>query len=695
MQDVTYTIVEVDESSEWLAMVQQLGDSQRNTIGFMPTQAFEDYARKHCILAVISDSDLIGYVMYRYKRTAIIIVHLCVSPQHRRCGYAKKLIDALLDKEAAYISHLQLSCRRDYGLKDFWHSLGFIPTSERAGRSINQSTTLTTWVKNNPYCQNLFTTLSEIENDKICVVLDTNIVIDICQESNEESMALLQPFLSDYASFYISPIVLSEIDQSNCVEVRNLHREFAKSSFSTLTKYGQNDFEEIQAEILLKFPTKEFSNTWYDISHIAYAIASGAEAFVTRDESWLNATISDWFYQQYDLSIFSPGELVKHIDELASPVAYSPQKLIGLDISFSELQTTDFNVAAETFFAYYGDGHKATFEKTLRDWMAHPDTVRVLLVKAKNTPICLVPYSIKEFNITIFCFLFNPANIIKPSLTHTFVKRMAFKLLDSAVQAHAHCIKLPTNNLPSNVEDAFITCGYIKVADTLLKILDARIMAANELSIVKELPVTAPLNVAITTALASNSLQIQNIVEIEKALWPLKTLSPIPCYIVPIKADYAMELFDEALSNANPSLFNNTKIAPALNIENVYFKSSRKSIPSAPARILWYVSRSNQIGTGAIRACSYLDSVEVADVKYLFKKYQRLCVLDWTKLSSMCDGNHCVAAYRFRYTESFSQPVTLNEVRTIIGKRSATFQSFTAITTEEYSEIYKRGTGRE
>ena len=695
MQGTEYSFVEVNESSKWLPKIQQLGDSQRGTIGFMPSQAYMDYAKKGCILAVVSGMELIGYIMYRYKNTAIIIVHLCVSPQHRCCGYARRLVDTLLNKEAAFVSHLQLSCRRDYGLKNFWHSLGFMPISERAGRAINYNTTLTTWVKNNPYCQNLFTTFSDIKNDRACIVLDTNIVIDICQESNNESLALRQNFLIDYASFCISPIVLDEIDQNDDMTVRNAHREFAKGNFPILTTCSQAELEAITTEILSQNATREFSNTWYDISHVAYAIASGADAFITRDDAWLNAKITDWIYQKYGLSIMSPGEFVKHVDELSSPAMYAPQKLVGLDISFSELQTIDFGATTAAFYSLYGNKRKATFEKTLRNWMSRPEKNRILLVKAKNTPICLAPYIIDQSSMIVHDFLFNPSGVIKPSLIQTFIKRMAFKLIDISIQVGVHRIEIHKNTLDPKIEDAFIACGYIKTADILLKIMDARIIKESELSIIKELPEAAPLNTAISSFLSSDSSQVQSIIEIEKALWPLKIKSTVPCYIVPIKADYAIELFDEALSNTNPSLFHNLKIAPALNIENVYFKSSRKSISSPPGRILWYVSKSSQIGTGAIRACSYLDSVEVGDVRILYKKYQRLGVLDWTRLARMQDNNHCIAAYKFSYTESFSQPIMLDEIRKIINNSGATFQSYISITADQFAEIYKRGTGRE
>ena len=83
----------IDESSQWLGDVQKLGDDSRLTLGFMPAQAFVDYAKRKQILALIIDDELAAYTMFRYKKTSLIIVHLCVSAKHRGHGNAKELMN--------------------------------------------------------------------------------------------------------------------------------------------------------------------------------------------------------------------------------------------------------------------------------------------------------------------------------------------------------------------------------------------------------------------------------------------------------------------------------------------------------------------------------------------------------------------------------------------------------------------------
>lgn len=63
---MNYTIVSA--RSKWLKKVQDLGDIASGTVGFLPREAFADYAKKEQILALIEDDSLLAYIMYRHKK---------------------------------------------------------------------------------------------------------------------------------------------------------------------------------------------------------------------------------------------------------------------------------------------------------------------------------------------------------------------------------------------------------------------------------------------------------------------------------------------------------------------------------------------------------------------------------------------------------------------------------------------------
>lgn len=351
-----YTIVSA--RSKLLKKVQNLGDSASSTVGFLPREAFLDYARKGHILALTEDDELLAYVMYRYRKNAIVIVQLCVSPLHKGKGFAKLLVNELFEREKDCISHMQLSCRRDYNLENFWMSLGFTPIDERKGRATTRTTVLTTWIRRNTECQDIFALLSEVDKQRTQVVVDTNIVIDLYGSSNNESKTLTQSFLAGYAEFRISKYVLDEINRNDDPAVRKAHRDYAKAQFALTETTDRDLFRTVQTDLLQYKPSIEFSNTWFDICHIADAVAAGAVVFITRDSAWLNTDIAEHIFAKYNLDIMSPGEFVNSVDELVSPSDYAPIKLAGLNLDFSKMQHGDYPTVLNTFFDKYGEKKK-------------------------------------------------------------------------------------------------------------------------------------------------------------------------------------------------------------------------------------------------------------------------------------------------------------------------------------------------
>lgn len=162
---------------------------------------------------------------------------------------------------------MQLSCRRDYCISGFWSSCGFVPISERIGRATKEQTTLTTWIKSNPDYPSLFECCDD--NSRARIVLDTNIVIDLCDKSCEETNAILHPLMDSYVVYYISKNVLTEIDSKCDANIRNSNREYAKSHFNVLNDIDEELYKRTLTELLDNKPSEPFSNTWFDISHIA------------------------------------------------------------------------------------------------------------------------------------------------------------------------------------------------------------------------------------------------------------------------------------------------------------------------------------------------------------------------------------------------------------------------------------------
>lgn len=683
----------VPARSKLLKKVQDLGDSASNTVGFLPREAFSDYARKGHILALVEDDNLLAYIMYRYKKNAIVIVQLCVSPLHQGKGLAKRLVNELFDREKDCISHMQLRCRRDYNMENLWMSLGFTPIDEQAGRATTHATVLTTWIRRNTECKDIFALLSEVDRQRTQVVIDTNIVIDLYNGNNDESRTLTQSFLADYAEFRISKYVLDEINRNDDPIIRKSHRDYAKAQFPLTETTDNHMFETVRSDLLQRKPSPEFSNTWFDICHIADAVAYGADVFVTRDAAWLNTDIAKYIFEKYNLDIMSPGALVNAVEELTSPSDYAPIKLAGLNFDFLKMQYNDYPTVLNTFFDKFGD-KKAEFDQALRIWMAFPDKYSILLVKCETIPWCFAVTAKIGGTLRVNSLLVNSSKI-RPSLIDTFIKRVAFKILDNAKKDSINQIEIPKEKISDDTVKSLIACGFIDNGTVLLRIIDSRVITPTQVYNIPGLQANNPLQLIIARYQkdrAEGTSCADLVFGLEKALWPLKIFpSDVPCYIVPIRAEYAVQLFDENLANDHVTFFPNTKTEPALSIENAYFKSKSHSVPKGAARILWYVSQSEYMQTGAIRACSYLDNVDTGTRKALFKKYHRLGVLEWSELLSIGGKSDYITAYVFSYTELFDYPIALARVRDYVNNPTETFQSYKKIDESAFIQIYEAG----
>jgi hypothetical protein len=147
--------------------------------------------------------------------------------------------------------------------------------------------------------------------------------------------------------------------------------------------------------------------------------------------------------------------------------------------------------------------------------------------------------------------------------------------------------------------------------------------------------------------------------KIEKALWPVKiTDASIPSFIVPIRPEWAMHLFDTGIGSQN--LFGGNPHL-VFRVENAYYRSSIPRVLDTPGRILWYVSKhtGKYQDTESIRACSYLDEVVIDRPKPLFTRFRRLGVYKWDDLFKLAkrDLETKIMGFRFTKTEMLARPI--------------------------------------
>lgn len=195
---------------------------------------------------------------------------------------------------------------------------------------------------------------------------------------------------------------------------------------------------------------------------------------------------------------------------------------------------------------------------------------------------------------------------------------------------------------------------------------------------------------------AATIFNVEGSSTIERLLWPAKIIDAyIPTFLIPIKAEWAKELFDETL--AGQTLFG-AKLELGLSREGVYYRAKTPAAGlKAPARILWYVSYDRRFtGSGHVRACSRLDDVIIDKPKNLYRRFRRLGIYDWSHVFDLAkqDLDYEIMALRFSDSELLTKPIQWNELQHVLRSFGCKtqIQSPVALSPQLFADLYRRGT---
>ncbi len=181
----------------------------------------------------------------------------------------------------------------------------------------------------------------------------------------------------------------------------------------------------------------------------------------------------------------------------------------------------------------------------------------------------------------------------------------------------------------------------------------------------------------------------------ERLLYPVKVKElNLPCYIIPIRAEWAAYLFEENLQAQKLEIFPD-KVEIMLNRQNVYYRSAKPKKLDYPSRIIWYISQ-RKSDIGYLSACSYIEYIEIDNPKNLYKKYEDLGIYQWQQVYDLAkrEINNSIMAFVFKDTELFKKKISLNYLKFRYKQKTGkNFNPITPIkiTNELYLELYKKG----
>ena len=693
-------IQSIDNKSRYLQDVIQLWGQHRKTLGLFPKDAFKERATKQEILVAIdSEAEFAGYLLFRTSYNRITIVHLCIAPSHRGKGITKKLIDKLKKITKENYEGIGLYCRNDYGLDNMWSSNGFIPKGVKPGRG-KHGKTLTYWWCDYGHPNLLSIAINQKLESKLCVVIDSQVFFDLYEDNesldNQESKLLLADWLESELELCITDGIFIQINSIYSEEEIKLYRQFAENQQFTVLPCKSDSLDDYQEKLQKFLSQKNISKSEINFHHLVRAIVSDSHIFVTKDSRLLS--IANEIYEIFKLSVIRPENLIVQLNEFTRNPKYQPTRLSGSSLEQVTIKKGEEETITNYFYCPEQNETKAQFQQKLRRFLTNPENFTCFkVVDAENKPLALIVYGKHndyELEIPIIRVADNP-------LSATLAQHLIFKsILYSAGEKRQSTI---VNDcfLQEPVNQAIQEYHFIQINDNFIRLNLAVAETADKLSKrLKKIASNPEKQYKFLIQLAKSIKQedfihnIQDSANIERFLFPAKIIdAEIPTYIIPIQAKWAKDLFDEGLANQHLSLFA-AKSELAFNKEAVYYRSAKTyGKLKAPFRILWYVSIDPSYAhVGAIRACSLVDEVIIDKPENLFQLFQRLGVYKLSDMSSIKqdkEGN--IMAIRFSYTELLNK-IELRTVQNILNHPKITFQSPYKVDNNVFKQLYNSST---
>ena len=611
------------------------------TIGFLPRAALERHVDEQSVLgAKTEDAELAGYLLYDAYQERFRIVQLCVAEHFRGQGIAKSLLEAL---KATAITQkvIRLRCRNDFPAHQMWPKLGFIPESEKPGRS-REGHPLTSWRLVLATDDQLALFRANISEDVLDTAIDAQVFFDFNEPDNENTLAskalLSDLFIDSINIWFTDELLIEIIRNTNAIE-----RSSARTRASQFFEIRHDPIAaESLAESLKQILPSGNENQMSDIQHLAKVGASDVNVFVTRDQSLLKKASE--ITGITGLRVLSPAQLILHLRELSDAQTALPEHVAGLGLVWRGLAADELSRFPLRQFLQGGE-RLGQLRSRVEAALADPASELQVLWSGRE------PVAFRVLNrSTPETLALSLGRAASPGQHALFGRFVVADAIYRSLQENLAMVKLDANALPHELiqglpEMGFTQCGgaYVRFCLTQCTNKDEALAKINLLS--------------------QESLAVyenMDLLDFERHCSPMVSEAEQNHYMVPIRPGYALNLFDRLQSGRD--LFGGNQDI-LLRWANVYYRSGRSpGLVQAPGRILWYVSGESK----EIVAVSRLDEVLVDTPKELFKRFRRYGTLEWNDLYAMCkrDISTNLMALHFSHTFPFRRRVPLKEIRT-------------------------------
>lgn len=526
-------VVRVQPSSPHLVEVKKLWRINSDTLGMMPDGAFDEHATEGHILGAVETEQLVGYLLFRSAKGKAKITHLCAAKAARGRGVARLLVTELV-KITGHLNGIELKCRRDFDVSRLWPRLGFVAVRECEGRAVYGSKLTVWWMGYGK--PTLFTPKPSLSS--IDVVIDTNVLIDIVDRRNDESLGLCADWLQDEIRLCITEEVLNDFDRSE--NALRLKRRSDANEFHCLTTHP-DEYQRVENLIKPLFPHTTSDRDESDVRQLIRAVAAGATIFVSRDGPVLNR--ADDVYNACGLSVVRPAELIARIDELLHEEEYQ-RALIAGTRQISRQRTGTINDDILTAIRCPNEA-KRELEALIYPFLADPHRfVCEQITDQGGTLLAVFVVDTRGTFDRLPMF-----RVCSHRLAGTLSRAILTGLIQNVIRSGKAGIIVTEPKLNEIQISACHDLGFLSETEGWIKLAVTGILSRDELadrvtSCGRIDPIVDQVAVSVRSALTPHDES-----EIEHLLWPAKIRdSQQSNFIVPIRPDFAQHLFDEKLA---------------------------------------------------------------------------------------------------------------------------------------------------
>ena len=377
----------------------------------------------------------------------------------------------------------------------------------------------------------------------------------------------MSDWMLETTELYVTPEIRNEINRKNDTELKKLNLERMKN-FSEVY-FKQAVYERILKQIKNIWNRKSGESNDSDLRQLAMTIAAGIKYFITSDDSIVRH--APMFLKEFGLSILSPSMFLLTQDYFSNKSIYSPVRLGGSSYDIARVGENIFNEIVDLF---RDDKYekKKNFSTYLSRLITDLENNELLVIKDGTNLIGLICISIKNENtITVPVLRFLKKQIISELQDYI----IGF-ILNNALTEHYKEIIISDELITIEVTNKLEKYGFTISNKKWIKYLLPSILNLENIKNFKGYSIYLDNQIA---KIESTFNHPNSYLE-EKKFWPTKIEElNLPCYIVPIRPEWAMHLFDSTLANQN--LFGSI---PHLifNLENIYYKSAFNIRLTAP-----------------------------------------------------------------------------------------------------------------